>query len=171
MVVVPREASAQTEYLFNDKSNAQTQIDINHTSQWTIVVGGTDILFGGANLTMKAGPQATAGVTFTLYGIDGSTVLDTATLSPQWFSQSYAVVEFILIPNVTLVAGKTYYAKLTSLALDKQSVAYFIKGVENMFVGTSADDPNTTIQVTFNGGIIINGGATSDPHLVGANGT
>jgi len=128
-------------YVSTGQAGAQTQIDKNHTSSFTIQ-SPADILFTGGLFTMKYGSSTSAPITFTLYDSAAKTQqLGSVTYTPAQFCaaqtgncQSFAPTSFPLAAPVQMKAGKTYFAELTSSAPDAQSVAYFIKGAQSCSV-------------------------------------
>jgi hypothetical protein len=127
-------------YLSTDQTGAQTQIDIDHSSEW-IITPNTTFDFGGGRLTMKAGSSASVIVTFSVYlGVDNTgTLLGAVTLTNTEFCaglsncSQFAVHNFDLDPAIQFAEGTTYFVSLTSPAADQQNVAYFIKDSASFF--------------------------------------
>ena len=121
-------------YLATGQTGAQTQIDVAHTSTWTLTPN-ISFDFGGGLITMKSGQSTNANVTLSLYqGSNSSgtllrsTVLTNATFCAQVGNcSSYAFHAFSFGPAVSLLQNTTYFVSLTSPAVDTQSLAYFIK--------------------------------------------
>lgn len=139
-------AAGQSYWLYSGQSGAQTQIDVDHTSTWTIQVTSGTLLFAGARLTMKRGPSSSTSVTLSLYQGNSAagTLLGTATLANNAFGPQFNQEEFALSSPLTLNPG-TYFVALTSPAPDVQSQAYFIKGVTDSLVsinGTPGSQPS-----------------------------
>jgi hypothetical protein len=126
-------ATASTLYLATGQTGANTQVDVDHTSTW-LFTPHADFTFGGGLFTMKAGQNAAADVVFSIYqGNDASgTLLDSATLtSAQFCTQAtcnqYDFHQFFLNSPISLSSGTSYFANLTSQAVDTQTEAFFIK--------------------------------------------
>ena len=137
-------------YIKTGQTGAQTQIDIAHTSTWTITPSQSWIL-GGADLTMKDGSGTTTTITLSIYaGTSASgTLLQSVTLINAQFKSlhgngggtrdtSYDYVPFVFATPQTLSAGQTYFVTLTSGAPGPQAQAYFIKGANSLsFINSS----------------------------------
>lgn len=139
-------AAAQDYWIYSDITGAQTQVDINHTKDWTItlVPAATPLTFRGGQLMMKRGQAASADVVLTLYS--GSSAvpankLAESTLTSAAFGTAFNVETFQFPSGIQLLAGQTYYVALTSSAPDVQSQAYFIKGYSNAFVSSDGTTP------------------------------
>jgi uncharacterized repeat protein (TIGR01451 family) len=134
-------AAAQS-YIYTGQSGAQTQIDVNHTSSWYVQVSaGNTMTLGGGKFHMKKGPTATGSVTLTLYANGpGGTQLATVTLGVANFGSSFAETVFNFSSAPVLSAG-TYYASLTSNAVDNQNQAFFIKGATNAIISQDGVTP------------------------------
>lgn len=65
-VVLSSQSQASVYYFSTDITGAQTQIDVNHTSMWTTIPGANIDILGGI-FTIKAGSNAAADITFSLY--------------------------------------------------------------------------------------------------------
>lgn len=143
-LIVSFGVSAQTYYVTTGQTGAQTQVDVNHTSTWTLNVGsGYTVNFGGANLTMKDGSSTTSSLVLSLYAGSDTTAtpLDTRTFTQSDFnalhglpnsttptsSTSYDATILAFTSPYALTAG-SYTIQLTSSSPDVQSEAYFIKG-------------------------------------------
>lgn len=140
-------------YFSTDITGAQTQIDVNHTSLWVTTPGGNVDILGGI-FTMKAGSNASASITFSLYAgnldptqVAAATALVSKTLTyAQFAAQTPNAGQFefhafdVATPSspYTLTGGQTYTAVLSSTAADVQSQAYFIKDSGLMYLR----DPN-----------------------------
>jgi hypothetical protein len=145
-------AAAPIYYLATDQTGAQTQIDVAHTSTW-VMTPNTTFDFAGGLLTMKAGGSATVVVTFSLYeGADntgsliGSVILTNAGFCGQVSNCSkFETHQFLFLSPIELTSGTTYFAALTSLAVDTQSQAYFIKDstsfVSDVFLAPITPEP------------------------------
>ena len=152
-VVLSSQSQASVYYFSTDITWAQTQIDVNHTSMWTTTPGANIEILGGI-FTMKAGSNATANITFSLYTgsltlaqVATATALTSKTLTYTGFASQVANAgqfEFhafdVATPSFpyTLIGGQTYTAVLSSAANDVQSQAYFIKDSGLMYLR----DPN-----------------------------
>ena len=132
-------AALDTFYVQTFQAGAQTQIDVNHTSTWTITPIG-DFILGGAILRMKGGVSTTQPITLSLF--ENNNLLDSVSFSYTDFCtahggncQSWADTLFAFpAPDTdnTLTATHTYVVTLTSgTADDPQSTAYFIKSSSN----------------------------------------
>jgi hypothetical protein len=125
-------------YLTTGQTGAQTQIDINHSSEWSFTPT-IPWRFGGGFFEMKEGSKTTAPITFRLYqgrgastvGLIAQVTLTNAQFCSQAPCQQYNIRDFQLVSPVTLAPGVAYYASLTSAAPDRQSEAYFIKASTN----------------------------------------
>jgi hypothetical protein len=121
-------------YLATNQTGGQTQIDVNHTSSW-LLEPNVDFSIAGGLLTMKAGQNASATVTLSLYeGTDASgSLLSSAALTNAVFCGqvancgSFAKHTFSFTNPILLDSNLSYFARLTSNAPDVQSKAYFIK--------------------------------------------
>jgi len=120
-------------YLNTGQTGAQTQIDIAHTSTW-LLTPNVDFLFDGGLFTMKAGGSVAADINLSIYlGPDNTgTQLASITLtSTQFCTQAacgqFNTHQFLFTTPVALTTGTTYFAELTSSAVNTQSQAYFIK--------------------------------------------
>lgn len=146
-------AQAADYYVVTGQTGAQTQIDTNHTSSFTIKTTGLGVQFFGGKFTMKAGSATTSTVKFSLYDslAPGAIPLAVKEFSYSAFCSQhggtctqFASTTFAFSTPVSLAAGRSYYGKLTSVANDVQSQAYFIKGGEGCFIalpdGTQAND-------------------------------
>ncbi len=142
-------------FVSTGQSGAQVQCDINHTQHWTYSVSQDVSDIGGALLTMKRGPQTSASISFVIYeGVFADFALATnllsVTLNPSDFTQSWSPISFSATP-ITLLAGRTYTAVLSSDAVDSQSQAYFIKGGSETplaFVDASGNPVGSGGQIT-----------------------
>ena len=127
-------SAAPTYYLATGQTGAQTQIDVDHTSTW-LFTPNVDFDFGGALFTMKAGRNTSEDVLFQLFlgsNSNGQELLNTPLTSSDFCSQvdncgSFEFHPFFPTLPVSLTAGLTYFAILTSPAPDTQDEAYFIK--------------------------------------------
>ncbi len=132
--VISHASPLPTYYLTTGQNGAQTQIDINHSSEWSFAPS-TPWQFGGGFFTMKEGSKTTAPITFRLYrgptassmGLIAEVTLSNAQFCAQAPCNQYNVRDFHLVSPVQLTTGMTYFASLTSAAPDRQSEAYFIK--------------------------------------------
>ena len=149
-----------TYYLATGHTGAQTQIDVNHTSSWSIVGDGTWLL-GGGDFTMKnGGNSVVADIIMRLYqGTSASGgLLATVDYSVGYFCivqtggncQSFGTTPFHFASPIALSASTDYFVTLTSSAADTQSTAYFIKGAANSFIATSIGDPAPITALTSN---------------------
>lgn len=121
--------------LYTGNTGAQTQIDQNHKTTWTISVATAPVgaQFWGAKLSMKRGSSTSADISLNFYrGTNASgTFLGGVTLTSSSFSQSgFPVVDFQLATKINIESSTTYYVELVSTAPDSQSQAYFIKGLK-----------------------------------------
>jgi hypothetical protein len=142
-------------YLATGQTGAQTQIDVAHTSTW-LMTPNIDFDFGGGLFTMKDGSATFETVLLSLYqGTDASgSPLGSVNLSHATFCSQVANCgqfdyhQFFLGVPVSLIAGTTYFAALTSPAVDTQSQAYFIKS-STYFISDQAGAPTDPQPVTF----------------------
>lgn len=144
-LALPQAAQAQAStgsYVRTGQTGAQTQIDAFHTTSFTITVEDAT-QFNGGVFTMKAGSVTHDPISFRLYDSPAKTTLlaEKSYSSTSAFCsahrgncQSYAPTDFSFPSPITLIAGQTYYAELTSPAPDAQSKAYFIKGTKGCYV-------------------------------------
>ena len=141
-------------YLSTGQPGAQTQIDVNHTSTWSIAAL-TPFELGGGVFTMKGGSAVSATIQLALYqGTDATgTLLASTTLTSTTFcGQSancgqFAFHQFFFTTPILLSVGTNYFAALTSSAVDTQSQAYFIKSDASSIAdanGTPIDPPPGT---------------------------
>jgi len=162
-LVLPNLCHADTTYfLFTGHTDAQTQIDINHSSVWYNPLGGQesptitnaeflvtsfdatfDWNLGGAHLTIKDGSHSSLGVTLSLYectvlcdqpGLPSYTLADSVFVADSSFTQQFSVVDFDFTTPFHIVNGNSYYATVTSTEVDTQNKAYFIKGANNLTI-------------------------------------
>ena len=138
-------SAAPIYYVATGQSGAQTQIDINHTSEWIIT---PDILFefGGGVFEMKDGSQTTENITLAVYeGLDATGIhlgsvdlTHTAFCSPPVTQNNncgqFATHNFIFDTPIEMNVGTSYFVALTSVALDEQKTAYFIKATNSFFL-------------------------------------
>jgi hypothetical protein len=104
--------------------------------------------FGGGLFTMKDGSSTSASVTLALYqGTDdtGSLLTSFNLTQPDFCAQvsncgQFAFHQFFFVAPVSLVAGTTYFAALTSAAANTQSLAYFIKN-DSFFISDQSGTP------------------------------
>lgn len=156
--VTPARANV-TYFVYTGQSNAQTQIDINHTSSWNFSVGATPFDLGGGNFTLKEGPKTDQNIMLTLYpGIDATGVpVAQVNLTNTQFdalfgggnTQTFTEVPIHFAAPVTLAANSQYHLALSApLAPDSQDEAYFIKGYDGFTIKTpgGATPPDVTIQ-------------------------
>ena len=127
-----------TGYVTTGQTGAQTQIDMFHSSKFTITPTAATTILGG-NFTMKNGSSTVAAghkVEFILWNSTRTVKLGSVLYTAEEFCTAhggncgtFAPTLFTFSSPVSLVAGQTYYAELTSPdAEDRQSEAYFIKG-------------------------------------------
>ncbi len=158
-------ALGDTFFVFTGQSNAQTQIDVNHTSSWNFTTGNAPFDLGGGNFTLKEGPTTSANIVLTLYqGIDaaGAQVAQLNLTNAQFDAlfappitdpaentQSFTLVPLHFAAPFTLSVNSQYHLALTSVAPDTQSQAYFIKGYDSFTIQTPNGDtpPDVTVQV------------------------
>ena len=120
---------------------AEAPIDANDTVTWDFTPASTWELAGGI-FTMKDGSQTDADITLTLTDLTDSTVLDSFTLTPGDFTQTYSAITFAFTNPDPLTAGDNYQLQLTSSVADTHDYAYFIKDVS----GAAFYDPSGTPQ-------------------------
>lgn len=164
-------AADPTYYFTTDITGAQTQIDINHLSSWIVGVStNSSIEVIGGQFTMKDGSQTSGSLTFSIYTgalTDADITSGTnnpfasITLSNDQFDaqagsknsgQQFYMHTFNFASVVTLMAGQTYTAALTSVVPDVQSEAYFIKGGSQVFLRDSATGATNTNSLSLTGG-------------------
>lgn len=123
-------------FVSTGQSNANTQLDVNHTQHWTYTVSADVQGVNGGLFTMKDGPSTEAGATFVIFRggyqsyLDGSYVNSTVfaqTLGNSAFNQQYDPRLF-QNTSINLLAGQTYTGVLFSNTPDAGSTQYFIKG-------------------------------------------
>lgn len=153
-------------FVSTDITGAQTQIDTNHLSSWIVGVNN-DVNVTGGQFVMKDGSQTSGSLTFSIYlGALSETDIQSGTNTP--FSsitlsnaefdaqvnngQTFSIHTFNFASVVTLVAGNTYTAALTSDVPDVQSRAYFIKGGTQVWLVDSATGATNTSSLTLTGG-------------------
>ena len=150
-------ALADTYYVYTGQSNAQTQIDVNHTSSWSFLTGNVPFELGGGNFTLKEGPQTVANIKLSLYlgtSAVGSPVAEIDLTNAQFDAlyvppitvpgsntQSFTLVPIYFAAPYTLLANSQYFMALTSTAVDSQSRAYFIKGFDTFTIQTPGGNP------------------------------
>ena len=165
---VPALTHASAIYITTGQTGAQTQMDVNHdavfdgtlslTCGLTACATGTVAYFdptfnwdlAGGSFTMKDGSSTSADITFSLFDAWGD-LLSSVTYTNSEFCtahggncQNFAQTKFTFSTPVTLVGGQQYYATLTSNAVDAQSTAYFIKGLDSMGFSPNAPiDPDS----------------------------
>lgn len=144
-------------YVKTGITGAQTQIDTNHTSSFTIF-SQSSLSFAGGLFTMKAGSATSAPITFKLYDSAAKTTLLTETTYTNTAAfcsahggncQSFIETPFTFSSPVSLLAGKAYFAELTSVAPDVQSRAYFIKGAQSCYIATAKGTTVPSSQCSF----------------------
>lgn len=178
-VVVASAAQAADPIYFvsTDITGAQTQIDINHLSSWIVGVNNNVDVAGG-KFVMKDGSQTSGPLTFSIYtgGLSDVQIQSgsynpfaSITLSNAQFDaqvsngQTFSVHTFNFASVVTLLAGQTYTAALTSTVPDVQSKAYFIKGGTQVWLVDSSTGAINTNSLTLTGGT---GAVTNAPAAV-----
>ena len=159
MAMAAKPALAVPYFITTGQAGAQTQIDVNHTSSW-VITPAADFVLGGGNFTMKDGPSTASPISLTLYlGSDATgSVIDTFTYATDAdFCTAHITpcnqfdpVPFHFAQVDTLLAGQTYFVALSSPALDTQSTAYFIKGLQDAII---ADAGGTPIPPEVGGGL------------------
>lgn len=157
---------AQTYFVSTDITGAQTQIDINHLSSWIVGIN-SDVSVMGGKFVMKDGSQTTGSLTFSIYtgalsqaditsGTNNpfaSITLSNADFDAQVNNgQTFSVHTFNFSNVVTLTAGNTYTAALTSTVPDVQSQAYFIKGGTQVWLVDCTTGATNTTSLTLTGG-------------------
>ncbi len=156
-------------YVTTGQTGAQTQIDMFHSSKFTITPTATTQILGG-NFTMKNGSATvTAGhqIAFILWNSARTVKLAEKLYTATGFCTAhggtcgnFAPTLFPFDSPVTLNAGTTYYAEVISPdAEDKQSEAYFIKGGKSCSISTATGKPVAT--ATCAGGFVPPGGLPS----------
>jgi len=133
-------------YIATDHTGAQTQVDVEHTPTWTFTPIA-DFTFGGGLFERKEGRSTSADLHFSLYqGSDASGVLlGSLSLTESAFCAQVSncgqfQLHQFLTSAIPLVTGTTYFAQLTSGAVDTQDEAYFIKSV-SYFIADINGDP------------------------------
>lgn len=148
-------AASDAGYVTTGQTGAQTQIDADATSSFTIVATASAFVLGG-DFVMKSGSSTTASISFRLYEDPAKTKL----LAQRTFvnaaafcaahggnCQSFSSTRFTFSTPVPIAAGQAYYAELTSPASAiPQSDSYFIKGGDlcKIVTNTGAIVPGTT---------------------------
>ena len=148
-------------YLATGQTGAQTQIDVNHSSSWTLIPNVAFDL-GGGLFVMKDGSSTTQTLMLSIYqGTNTSgTLVDTVTLNHTQFCAQvtncgqFDVHSFLFSSPVPLTIGTTYFVQLTSTAPDVQSQAYFIKS-DFYFISDAAGTPIQPEPVGFGGGTAV----------------
>ena len=140
-------AAAPVYWVSTDQTGAQTQIDINHSSFWQFIPT-IEWELGGGLFEMKSGSASTADVLLRVYaGVnDTGSLLDTVTLTNTAFCaqvgncQQFGTHTFAFGTPVPLSIGQSYFVTLTSIALDTQSTAYFIKASQSTITDQNGTD-------------------------------
>jgi hypothetical protein len=145
-------------FLFTGQSGAQTQIDVDHTTEWQVAPTVNFDLAGG-QLDMKDGSQTggdtspTGDLFLSVYedgGIIPVAQIDMTNADfvaahtssgDQAFNGNNLFTPVLFATPFTLVAGHSYVIDLTSPEADQQSHAYFIKGFDTSFIGDSSGNP------------------------------
>ena len=153
---LPALMHASAIYITTGQTGAQTQMDVNHDSVFaapsltlpcgltvcaTATISYFDPTFNwdlaGGDFTMKDGTATTADVTFSFYdsvaGLLGSVnYTDSQFCTAHGGNcQSFDSTKFTFAGGpITLLSGHHYYATITTNAVDEQSAAYFIKGLD-----------------------------------------
>ena len=154
------------------QTNAQTQLDVNHSYFWDFTyTGSTAYSPITATFQMKRGPKTSENAIMELWAADsvtganiGGSALATATLTPNAFSQSFSQVQFVLFSSPTVLPAR-FNVTLKSNALDEQAKAYFIKGRLQDATFTFQDGSGNTIPDFYYQGFGngSNGGTPSPP--------
>ncbi len=160
---IPGTARGDTFFVFTGQSNAQTQIDVNHTSSWNFTTGNVPFDLGGGNFTLKEGPNTIANLVLTLYQGMDATGVQVAQLNltntqfdalyappitnPAENTQSFTLIPLHFAAPFTLSANNQYHLALTSIADDVQSRAYFIKGFDTFTIQTPDGETPPDTQV------------------------
>ena len=127
------------------QTNAQTQIDLNHSSTWQFTPV-QQFTFSGGRFTMKDGSQTFATISLSVYeglGTNGVLLAQVTQTNAEFCAGTTNCQNFSLhifnLGSVAMQVGRNYFIALTSTAAaDKQSEAYFIKGPNQI----SFVDPN-----------------------------
>jgi hypothetical protein len=151
-------------YISTGQSGSQVQCDAQHTQSWTFHVTQDvpDVL--GASLFMKRGSQTTADVVFrineiTMLGdVAIATTLLSVTLHSSALSQQFTNTLF-QGPAITLRAGHTYAAVLSSTAVNQQSKAYFVKQDALQWSDAGGSAASSTAQILAGGAPVPSPGA------------
>ena len=154
LVVLALPGAAGQYWLYSGQAGAQTQIDVNHASTFSIQLTSGSLSFAGARFTMKRGPSSSTRVTLSLYQGPSAagTLLGNSTLVNSDFTSSFILEEFALALPVTLTTG-SYFVTLTSPAPDVQSQAYFIKGITDSLVSLDGTVATQAANVVVNAGV------------------
>jgi hypothetical protein len=166
---LPALMHASAIYITTGQTGQQTQMDLNHDSVFlptslsltcslTNCATATVSYFAptfnwdlaGGDFTMKDGSGTFTDVTFSFYdsvdGLLGSVNYNTTDFCTAHGGncQSFDLTKFTFGDGpITLTAGHTYYATITTTAADEQSQAYFIKGLDSVGFSPNAPvDPN-----------------------------
>ena len=141
-------------YLYTGHTQAQTQIDTNHTTSWSLTPSQSWDL-GGGRFVMKRGTTTAGDISLVLRsGSASGTEIARVTLNQSSFTQTFSEVAFDFSASITLQCGTSYYIGIESAVPDVQSQAYFIKGAQD----TSFEDLNLNLlspsayQIAFGGG-------------------
>jgi hypothetical protein len=140
-------------YLYTGQTQAQTQIDTNHTTAWLLTAASPWTL-GGGRFVMKRGTATTGDISLVVRtGSSSGTEIARVTLSRASFTGSFTEVAFDFSSPLALQAGTSYYIAIESSAPDVQSEAYFIKGVRETTIEDLTRTPlsPSAYQVNFGG--------------------
>ena len=114
-------------YPTTGQTSAQTQVDTYHTSRFYLIASDNHTSIGGANLTIKLGPQTNTPITVTLYSDSSmSTILASKSIPATGVTQNYTATYFYFNSPVHMSPGNAYYMTVTSSAANSQNQAYFI---------------------------------------------
>lgn len=140
-------------FLYTGHTQAQTQIDTDHTTAW-LLTAATAWTLGGGRFVMKRGSATAGDVSLVVRtGSASGTEIARVTLTPASFTSIFTEIAFDFATPLSLQAGTSYYIAIESSVPDVQSEAYFIKGVrETSFEDLSHNLLSTSAyQISFGG--------------------
>jgi hypothetical protein len=134
-------------FIFTDESAGTESIDSDHSSFWYVNVIGTEILFGGAELTMKKGNLAEASIFMTVYAgwdpipANVVTFIEIAADDPL-ITKQLTQIPFNLAPQLSYSTGDKFCVFVTSTAGTTGAKRYSI---------TDKDKTQSYISVSYGG--------------------
>jgi len=135
-----------------DQTNANTQLDVNHSLEYDFTVATTGDYQIVGDFTIKRGHATSADLAFGVYSGSNHTgsLIGSDVLHSTAFSQSYTATTFDVAPtSIHLIAGHDYSVWLHTNAATTGSKQYFIKGDSFLVSGNTGavPEPSSLISI------------------------